>query len=96
MLCAEITVQSSAFAPQQLRSSSRVLTLCILLLLFAPTVHAPGFPGGSVVKNLPAMYETWVQSLGWEDPLEKEMATHSGILAQLESPQTEEPTGAWE
>ena len=33
------------------------------------------------VKNLPAMWETWVQSLGWEDPLEKGMATHSGILA---------------
>ena len=33
------------------------------------------------VKNLPAMQETWVQSLGWEDPLEKEMATHSSILA---------------
>ena len=33
------------------------------------------------VKNLPAMLETWVQSLGWEDPLEEEMATHSSILA---------------
>ena len=33
------------------------------------------------VKNLPAMWETWVQSLGWEDPLEKEMATHTSILA---------------
>ena len=33
-----------------------------------------------VVKNLPAMQETWVQSLGWEDPLEKEMVTHSSIL----------------
>ena len=32
-----------------------------------------GFPGGSVAKNLPAMQETWVQSLGQEDPLEKEM-----------------------
>ena len=39
------------------------------------------FPGGLSVKNLPAMQETWVQSLGREDPLEKEMATHSGILA---------------
>ena len=35
----------------------------------------------SVVKNLPAMQETWVQSLAWEDPLEKEMATRSTILA---------------
>ena len=34
-----------------------------------------------MVKNLPAMQETWVRSLGWEDPLEKDMATHSNILA---------------
>ena len=34
-----------------------------------------------VVKNLPAMRETWVRSLGWEDPLEEGMATHSSILA---------------
>ena len=34
-----------------------------------------------MVKNLPAMQETWVQSLGWEDPLEKGMATQSSILA---------------
>ena len=33
------------------------------------------------VKNLPATWETWVQSLGWEDPLEEGMATHSSILA---------------
>ena len=33
------------------------------------------------VKNLPAMQETWVQSLGWKDPLEKGIATHSSILA---------------
>ena len=39
-------------------------------------------PWGSVVKNLPAMQETWVQSLGWEDPLEEGMETHSDILAQ--------------
>ena len=40
-----------------------------------------GFPGGSVVKNLPAKQKMWVRSLGQEDPLEKEMATHSKILA---------------
>ena len=39
------------------------------------------FPGGSVVKTLTAKKETWVQSLGQEDPLEVEMATHSSILA---------------
>ena len=33
-----------------------------------------------MVKNLPAMQETWVGSLGWEDPLEKEMATHSSVV----------------
>ena len=40
-----------------------------------------GFHGSSVVKNLPAKQETWIGSLGQEDPLEKEMATHSSILA---------------
>ena len=44
------------------------------------------------VKNLPAMKEIQVQSLGWEDPLEEEMATHSSTLA-LEIPWTEEPGG---
>ena len=44
------------------------------------------------VKNLPAMQETWVQSLDWEDPLEKGMATYSGILA-WRIPWTEEPGG---
>ena len=40
-----------------------------------------GFPGAQMVKNLPAVQVTWVQSLGWEELLEKEMATHSSILA---------------
>ena len=43
-----------------------------------------------MVKRLSTMRETWVQSLGWEDPLGKEMATHSSILA-WEIPGTEEP-----
>ena len=37
--------------------------------------------GAQMVKNLPAMQETWVRSLGWEEPLEEGMATHSSILA---------------
>ena len=45
-----------------------------------------------VVKNLPAMQDTWVQSVGWEDPLEKGMTTHSSILA-WRIPWTEEPGG---
>ena len=44
------------------------------------------------VKRLPAMWETWVQSLGQEDPLEKEMVTYSSILA-WKIPWTEEPGG---
>ena len=51
-----------------------------------------GLRVGSVVKNMPAKQETQVQSLGGEDPLEEEMATHSSILA-LEIPWTEEPGG---
>ena len=51
-----------------------------------------GFPGASVVKNLPASAEIQVQSLGWEDPLVKEMATHSSILT-WSIPGTEEPGG---
>ena len=52
-----------------------------------------GLPGWFMVKTVPAMQETqeiWVQSLGWEDPLEEKMATHSSILA-CEIPWTEEP-----
>ena len=45
-----------------------------------------------MVKNLPAIQEIWVQSLGWKDALEKGMATHSSILA-WEIPWTEEPGG---
>ena len=45
-----------------------------------------------MVKNLPAVQETWVQSLDWEDPLEEGMATHSSILA-WRIPWTEEPGG---
>ena len=55
-----------------------------------------GFPGGSVVKNLPAMQATQerqFRSLGQEDPLEEEMAAHSSILA-WEIPWTEEPQTA--
>ena len=49
-----------------------------------------GFPGDSAVKNPPAMQETQVQSLDWQDPLEEEMATHSSILA-WKIPWTEKP-----
>ena len=46
-----------------------------------PLQYSWTFLVAQLVKNLPAMWETWVQSLGWEDPLEKGKATHSSILA---------------
>ena len=54
----------------------------------SPT-YTVGLPCSSMAKNLPAMPENWVQSLGQEGPLEKEMATHFSILVQ-EIPRTEE------
>ena len=59
-------------------------------LAAAAAMANEGFPGDSVIKNSPAMRETLVWSLSWEDPLEKEMATHSSILA-WRIPWTEEP-----
>ena len=55
-----------------------------------PKYNKMGFRVGSVVKNPPAKQEKQAQFLGWEDPLEKEMATHSSILA-WKIPWTEEP-----
>ena len=60
--------------------------------LFLLTVPLWGFPGSSVVKNPLAIQETQVQSLGREDPLQKEITTYSSILA-WEIPWTEEPGG---
>ena len=54
--------------------------------------QARDFPVAQMVKNLPAMQETRVRSLGWEDALKKEMATHSSTLA-WKIPWTEEPGG---
>ena len=58
-----------------LSTTFSVLTLDLLLV-------------AQLVKNLPAVQGTWVQSLSWEDPLEKGMATHSGILAWVTKRQT--------
>ena len=63
----------------------------ILGFYFTLDKQYKGFPGSSVVKNLPAMQETQVQ-WGQEDPLEKEMATHSSMLA-WRVPGAEEPGG---
>ena len=64
-----------------------ILSLC-LFNLYAEYIRASLV--AQMVKHLSAMQETWVQSLGWEDPLEKEMAAHSSILA-WKIPWTMEP-----
>ena len=61
-------------------------------MLSQPGDHGCGFPGGSVVKNLPASAGDTGSIPGQEDPLEKEMATHSSTLS-WRSPWTEEPGG---
>ena len=55
-------------------------------LIYLPILTVWVFPVAQMVKNLPAGQEVWVQSLGREDPLEKEMASHSSILAWTEEP----------
>ena len=62
------------------------------MIIFYRGLIDMGFPGGSVVKNPPGKQEMRVRSLGQKDPLEKEMATHSSILA-WEIPWTEEHRG---
>ena len=57
-------------------------------------IHTTGFLGASAVKNPPAMQKMWVQSLDQDDPLEKEMPTHSSIFA-WKIPWTVKPAGLW-
>ena len=58
------------------------MVLCVFAFLISDKDTVIGFRAHSnPVKNLPAIQETWVQSLGWKDPLEKGMAAHSSILA---------------
>ena len=87
------SINSSAFFMVQLShpymTNGKTITLTIWaffgkvvsLLFNTQSNFVMGFPGGSEVKVSACNAETWVQSLGWEDPLEKEMATHSSILA---------------
>ena len=92
-LFVEILCVLPFFSPVRWVSFEPILwTLCQVnyYLHFSMVLSCWGFPGGSVVKNLPAIQEMRVRSLGQEDPLEKEMATHSNILPP-EIPWTEEP-----
>ena len=89
-LCTALSVVETL---RKSRGNSRLVTtwiwtLCYLLgdnVLVASLV-------AQIVKNLSALWETWVRSLGWEDPLEEGMATHSNILP-WRIPWTEEPGG---
>ena len=73
------------FRPRQLKFSLKTSSSVLVLTHLAPSPCYPEFPVSTslaqTVKNLCAMQETWVRSLGWEDPLEKGIATHSSILA---------------
>ena len=64
----------------------------VLVYKYSVTAFIKGFPGGSAVKNPPAMQETQVRSLSGRDPLEKGMATHASILA-WRIPWTRESSG---
>ena len=74
-----------------LRSLIQLLILPLLLCTYSPCQYWSSLVA-QMVKNLPAVHETWVRSLGQEDPLEKGMTTHSSIRA-WRIPGTEEPGG---
>ena len=76
--------------PSKQNGRSSVIILCLWKHRIQYLKSVKDFPIAQMVKNLPAMLETQVQSLGQEDALEKETATHSSILA-WRIPWTEEP-----
>ena len=83
------TLNERMLRPVLIKKKKKIQSVCrtyIKLTLKVTSLVA------QLVKNLPAMQETWVRFLGWEDSLEKEMATHSSILA-WRIPWTEEPGG---
>ena len=82
----EVEMQEELFQKVVFKQSDQFILVCLVLSYKWSSLVAQR------VKHLPAMQETGVQSLGWEDPLEKEMATHSGIRA-WRIPRTEEPGG---
>ena len=74
------------------KSSLSLLIFCQVLLLITNCRYLQASLVVQMVRNLPGMQETQVQSLGWEEPLERGMATHSSVLA-WRIPWTEEPGG---
>ena len=84
--CTRFSKQLVIFSSSTSQPFQNFLLICILPCLC--------FPGGRVIKNPPAKQKIQVWSLGWEDLLETEMATHSSIFA-WEIPWTEEPVGLY-
>ena len=86
----------SAISPSLLQSAALLSEFfCFFFnVIYTERAGVGDFPGGLALKNSPEKEETWVRYLGQEDPLEKEMATHSNILA-WEILWTEEPLGPW-
>ena len=81
----ELTVVAPGWGRGRWRAFAvKLLSLCLsyLVLFDSNYTHPQGFPNGSEVENLPAMQETQAQSLGWDYPLEKSLATHSSTLAR--------------
>ena len=92
-----LILEVSASLGESLGAASKVYNILFLVLkdvqiIWALLVHFGASLVAQRLKRLPAMRETWVRSLGWQDPLEKEMATHSSILA-WRIPWMEEPGG---
>ena len=90
-----LVIINSAIMNTGVQVSFRIVVLfsqdiCPVVESLGHMVVLRDFLVAQMVKSLPAVREMWVQSLGWEDPLEEEMATHSSILA-WKSPWTEEP-----
>ena len=85
--CRVRRVQASSFSQLYLKPIFMIIQLMLNFVCFVLASLV-----AQKVKNLPAMQETWVGSLGWDDPLEKGMATHFSILA-WRIPWTEEPGG---
>ena len=80
---------SPIFTQLQMKEDQHLFKICRTIFMGRPMVLRASLVV-QMVKNLPAMQETWDQSLGWEDPLEEGMATHSITLA-WRIPWTEEP-----
>ena len=80
-----------------MHTHTHVLSSLLIINMYIINVYVRASLVAQSVKNLPAMQETWVQFLGWEDPFEKEMATHSSMphssMLAWKIPWTEKPGG---